>query len=132
MERAAKLLGHSNLARNCITQEQIGVAAWAVAVGKKVARHTRATALIEGRLVVEVEDDLWRRNLEALGKQILARLDKEAGDGLVKKLHFVVAPRRRMPAREQRVVRGASDEADGIDEPILSLIYKASRKRATA
>ena len=56
MERASKLIRGLGLPSDTISPEQIACAAWASAVGKKIASHTRAAKLVRTRLVVEVED----------------------------------------------------------------------------
>jgi predicted nucleic acid-binding Zn ribbon protein len=129
MERAAKLLGQSKLAGRCFTRQQLAVAAWPAAVGKKVAAHTKAVTVAGNRLIVEVEDEVWRRQLTPLESQIVPRIAATAGTGVVASIHYRVAVPRRLPVREHNVVRSA-DEADQIADPILSRIYKAKRKRA--
>jgi len=128
MERAGKLLGQSKLAARCATPEQLVIASWAAAVGKKIAVHTRASRLVRQRLVVEVDDAVWQKQLYSLRTQILANYDKVLGPGFVGELEFRVAPRRMQPAIETRPVR---DEADAIEDPVLSRIYRASRARET-
>jgi hypothetical protein len=60
------------------------------------------------------------------------------GATVVTDIEFRVVPLRRGPGREDRVVRGPlfqpqqPDEADGIADPDLALVYKYKRKRATA
>jgi predicted nucleic acid-binding Zn ribbon protein len=126
MERAGKLLGQSKLAARCLTGEQLALASWPAAVGRKIAGRTKAVRLVRERLVVEVDDVIWRKQLYSLRAQILARFDKVVGPGLVCELEFKVVPPRRQPAVETRLVR---DEADAIEDPVLSRIYRASRKK---
>ena len=126
MERAGKLLGQSKLAARCLTDEQLAVASWPAAVGKKIAARTKAARLVRERLVVEVNDVIWQKQLYSLRAQILARFDKVLGPGFVSALEFKVVPPRRLPSVETRVVR---DEADTIEDPVLSRIYRASRSK---
>ncbi|MFN7922840.1 MAG: DUF721 domain-containing protein [Bryobacteraceae bacterium] len=129
MERAAKLLGKSKLAARCVTPQELAMAAWAGAVGKRISAHTKAVAMNGKRLIVEVEDETWRRQLSALSKQIMPRIQAAAGEGVVDELFFRVGVPRRMPVREEHAVR-PTDDADAISDPTLSRIYKANRKRA--
>lgn len=129
MERAAKLLGKSKLAARYVTPQELAIAAWAGSVGKTISAHTKAVAMNGKRLIVEVEDETWRKQLSVLRWQILPRLAKAAGDGVVEEIWFRVGVPRRMPAREEQAVRSA-DDADAIADPTLSRIYKANRKRA--
>ena len=98
MERASKLIRGLGLSGDMITPEQLRCAAWPEAVGKKIAAHTRAAKLVRTRLVVEVEDRIWQRQLFALTPHILRNLDKTLGRGLVDDLEFRVVPRRREPS----------------------------------
>ena len=56
MERASKVLGKLSLPDGTVTQEAVVCAAWAGAVGRKIAAHTRAIRLLRAHLVIEVED----------------------------------------------------------------------------
>jgi hypothetical protein len=128
MEPAAKLIRSLGLPKDIISAEDVACGAWASAVGKKVGAHTRAARLVGVRLVVEVEDAIWRRQLLALGPQILNNLAKALGPGLVEDLEFRIMPRRREPQRAVTVM--AIDEADAIADPVLRRIYRTSKTRA--
>ena len=103
-------------------------------MGKTIAAHTRAARLVRERLVIEVEDRIWQRQLNGLAASILRNLEKHLGGGLVEDLEFRVVPRRREPRRATAAVpaRLAADEAAGIADPVLRAIYRASRKKAQA
>ena len=81
MERASKLIRGLRLSGEMITPEQLACAAWPEAVGKKIAAHTRPAKLVRTRLVVEVEDHIWQRQLFALTPHILSNLEKTLGRG---------------------------------------------------
>jgi predicted nucleic acid-binding Zn ribbon protein len=116
-----------------MSAEELACASWSSAVGKRIASHTRATRLVRTRLVIEVEDAIWQRQLFALTPHILKNLERSLGSGLVDDLEFRVIPRRREPQRAMAVTAGTSlDEADAIADPILRGIYRASRKKALA
>lgn len=133
MERASKLIRGLRLPGDTISAEELACAAWPHAVGKKVAAHSRAAKLVRSRLVVEVEDVVWQRQLFALTGFILRNLEKGLGSGLVEDLEFRVAPRRREPQRAEHASPGLfSDEASAIEDPVMRSIYKAARKRAQA
>jgi len=131
MERASKLIRGLGLPGDTITAEQLACTAWPHAVGKKVAVHTRAARMVRTRLIVEVEDNVWQRQLFALTGQILRNLEKHIGPGVVDDLEFRIVPRRREPQRATATVP-LLDEADGIADPVLRGIYRASRKKALA
>ena len=130
MERAAKVLSKMKLTKAGISGDQLAVAAWSQAVGKTIARRTRAVGLFDGTLVIDVEDALWERNLSTLQPQILGKLTNTLGPGKVRHLRFRVGAPKREPQREEQT--RAYDEADSIADPILRRIYIQSRKRSTA
>lgn len=135
MEPAGRLIGKLKFPDNAaIAPEELARAAWPVAVGKRVAAHAYAARMAGSRLIVEVEDDVWRRQLFALTSHILASLAKRLGPGVVAELEFRVVPPRRQPQRAEQLhsQTSARDDADEIADPVLRKIYKASRKRALA
>ena len=136
MERAGrvigKLNGKSGMSRHGLTDEQLALAAWPVAVGERLALRTTPVTLVRDRLVIQVEDAVWQRQLFALRSQILDQLENVAGRRLVEQLEFRVAvPRRQPPARAESL-GPSTDEADGIRDVYLRDIYKAARKKASA
>ncbi len=130
MERASKLIGGLRLPDEVITSEELARAGWANAVGKKIAEHTRAARMVRTRLIVEVEDRIWQRQLFSLSKQILANLEKQIGVGVVEDLEFRIVPVRRPPQRASKSAPGLADEADLIGDPVLRGLYKVSRQKA--
>lgn len=133
MERASKLIRRLGMAGDAISAEEVACAAWPEAVGKKIATHTRAARLVRSRLVVEVEDHIWQRQLFALTPFVLHNLEKNLGPGLVNDLEFRIVPRRREPQRaDQAIPALMADEAENISDPVLRSIYRASRKKALA
>jgi len=135
MERASKLIRSLRLPGDTLTPEEFACAAWPAAVGKRIAAHTRAARLVRTRLVVEVEDLVWQRQLFALTGQILRNLERNLGPGAVEDIEFRIVPRRIEPQVESRSADPAAapaDEADAIADPILRGLYRASRRRALA
>ena len=133
MERASKLIRGLRLPGDAISAEELACAAWPAAVGKKIAAHTRATRLVRDRLVIEVEDQTWQRQLFGLSHFILRNMERQLGGGLVGDLEFRVVPRRREPQRAAQAIPGLfADEANAIGDPVLRSIYRAARKKALA
>jgi predicted nucleic acid-binding Zn ribbon protein len=134
MERASKLIRGLGISAETATLEDLVKAAWPEAVGKKIAAHTRASKLVRTRLVVEVEDREWQRQLFTLSYQIVTNMVKLLGPGAVEHLEFRVVPQRLGPRRATEAVpaAGAQDDADSIQDPLLRRIYKASRQKAQA
>jgi hypothetical protein len=131
MERASKLIRTLRLPGETITAAEIACTVWPNAVGKKIAAHTRAVRMVRERLVVEVEDAVWQRQLNALSRTILRNLERLVGEDLVGDLEFKVVPRRREPQRAQQSAIGLfADDSAAIEDPVLRSIYRASRAKA--
>jgi predicted nucleic acid-binding Zn ribbon protein len=131
MEPAGRVV--SKLKPHGLTDEQLASAAWPRAVGKKIALRTRVLELVRDRLVVEVEDKVWRSQLLTLQNQILGRLAEVLGRSMVTKLEFRIAIPKREVVREERHDHRAMtppDEADAIADPVMRRIYIASRRKA--
>jgi predicted nucleic acid-binding Zn ribbon protein len=122
MERAGRLIGKLKLEVD--DPELRARAAWKVAAGKKIAEHTRAVALVRGSLRVEVEDQIWQRQLKTLSGFLLRNLEKALGEALVTDIDFRPMPKRREPQRAERA-RGTEDVLD----PVLDLLYRQARKK---
>ena len=122
MERAGRLIGKLKL--NIDDPELRARSAWKVAAGKKIAEHTRAVALVRGSLVVEVEDQVWQRQLKTLCGFLLRNLEKVLGEPLVADIDFRPMPRRREPQRAE-TARGS----EAVQDPVLDMLYRQSRKR---
>lgn len=129
MDRAGKLIRKLGLPGGCLTAEDLARAAWPQAVGRRIASHTRVVALFGSRLVVEVEDAIWQRQLETLRGQILSKLQEVAGKETVQAVEFRPGIPRRLPQRAGDA-RAAEDEADHIQDPVLRRLYIASRRRS--
>jgi predicted nucleic acid-binding Zn ribbon protein len=133
MERASKLIRGRAFAGESVSPETLVAAVWLDAVGRKVAAHTRVAKMVRTRLVVEVEDRVWQRQLFALTPHILKNLARSLGSGLVEDVEFRVVPRKLEPQRAmQPVPAAAPDEADGIADPVLRGLYRVSRIKAGA
>ena len=134
MDQASRIIARWTGVSDVISHERIACGAWKKAVGKRIAASTRALKLVRTTLVIEVEDDVWRKNLWSLRYQILRNLEKAIGPELVSDVEFRVMPLRFGPQREveERLILQPLDEADDIADPGLRRIYKAARLRETA
>ncbi len=132
MERASKLIRGLGLPAESMTAETLVAAVWSEAVGKKIAAHARVARMVRTRLVVEVEDKIWQRQLFALTPFVLRNLEKSLGAGVVGDIAFRIVPRRREPQRAVHAAPAIADEAESIADPVLRSIYRASRKKAQA
>ena len=125
MERAGRLFGKLKLSSGVADPETRVRAAWTVAAGPKIARRTRATNLVRDSLVVEVEDFIWQQQLARLEHFLIRNLAAELGETIVKKIDFRPMPRRREPQRAQ----SARPSAEGIQDPVLDLVYRQLKKK---
>ena len=130
MERASRFLGKLT---GPIDIDDLARAAWPLAVGKRVAARTRPARMVRTRLIVEVEDPIWKKQLFGLSGQILTNLERHLGQGIVEDLEFRVMPPRR-DAQRAVVAQPALpfDEADEITDPTMRNMYKLARKKALA
>jgi hypothetical protein len=132
MERVAKSLARLKLS-DSISTEDLARAAWPAAVGKRIASKSTAKSLVRNSLIVEVEDAVWRTNLFQLRFQILGKLSEVLGSGIVQDLEFRVPTTRRPPQPALRLnEKQSTDEADGIHDPGMRIVYKQARKKASA
>jgi predicted nucleic acid-binding Zn ribbon protein len=131
MERAARLFGKMKLPAAVLSREEMMRAVWPAAVGKKIAAHTRAAAVAGSRLIVDVEDAVWQKQLNTLRGQIISSLNAALGAIVVTDLDFRLAVPRRPPQIEQRVAT-SHDDAERIADPVLRRLYRSSRKKALA
>lgn len=134
MQRVSQLISGLKLPAGTLSAEEWVCAVWPQAVGKIIAAHTRPARMVRTRLVVEVEDSDWQRQLNRLSRDIVEKLEKTLGKGLVEDLEFKVLPRRREPQRATESVPAllSADESASIQDPLLRSIYRASRKKAMA
>jgi Dna[CI] antecedent, DciA len=129
MESASRIFGKLAAADRPISPEQLVISAWPGAVGKRIAVHARAAKMVRTRLVVEVEDEIWQRQLFVMTRQILANLESKVGRGIVDELYFKIVPRRIDPQRAPMSLF-SQDEADQIKDPVMRHIFKAARDKA--
>lgn len=124
MQRAASLIRKVKLPAGSDSPEERAKAAWRVAAGAKIERHTLAAGLVRGTLVVEVGDMIWQRQLNSLRPFLLRNLAEVLGESLVTDLDFRPMPPRRRPQREE-----APGNVEGIADPVLSLLYRQTVKK---
>jgi hypothetical protein len=135
MDQASRIIARWTGASGLIGEERIACSAWKRAVGKKIAQRTRALKLVRTTLVIEVEDEVWRRNLWSLRYQILRNLEKAIGPEIVTDVELRIMPPRMGPQRALEaapLVLEPVDDAESIEDPGLRRIYRAARRREIA
>jgi hypothetical protein len=126
MERAGRLL--TSLKTDSIPAENLARTAWPKAVGRVISAHTQAASMVRDRLVIEVEDATWQRQLVPLTGQILKKLEAMIGPGAVGDIEFRVAPMRMKPKRETVLpLFDANPDLPG--DPVFRRVYLMDRRR---
>ena len=114
-----------------LSGKRTGLRGMAAGGGQKDRRAHARGQLVRPRLVVEVEDQIWQRQLFALGYHIVRNLERHLGPDVVEDLEFRVVPRRREPQRAAAIRAGAgrrrsgSDRRSGAARPLQSFAEKA-------
>jgi hypothetical protein len=68
-----------------------------------------------------------------LHSEILPRIEKIAGNGMVRRIEFRVASPRRMPMLAKAPsAAGTLDESDSIIDPVMRRVYRTARRKASA
>ena len=141
MEQASRIIARSGGLSKVLDNEQIACRAWARVVGKRLAKYSRAAKLVRERLVVEVDDNMWKQSLYGLRYQILRKLSAALGEDMVTDIEFRVMPARFAAQRSTGATlfepapaanNANADEAEAIEDPGLRRIYRQARRRETA
>jgi predicted nucleic acid-binding Zn ribbon protein len=134
MERAGRLIPKLKLSPELADPEGRARAAWALAAGPKIARHTKAMSLVRGKLIVEVEDFVWQRQLATLEHFLLRNLRGALGEAIVESLDFRPMPRHMLLERRgpqmAETSRPAGDLSERIEDPVLAWNYRQSKAKA--
>ena len=69
------------------------IAAWKHAVGEGLSNHAVPVHLESKTLVVVVEDNIWKRQLESMRSQLLFRLNAILGHALVESIQLRIDPK---------------------------------------
>lgn len=137
MERAGRLIPKlklpAELAGNA-SAETRAIAAWRLAAGDKLAKHTRAAALVRGALVIEVEDYTWQRTVAGFEKFLLVNLRAALGEDVVTSLDFrpmrkpmnIAAPKAKITRRGPQRAESARPDGDRVADPFLDQNYRRS------
>src|SRR5688572_29225532 len=83
----------SGLGPNAEVDEAVVFAAWKRCAGSLLSQRAVPQEFFENRLIVAVEDELWRRHLEELAPQMIARINGYLNQGSVRFIEFRMDPR---------------------------------------
>lgn len=126
MQRTARLLSKIKLQSARLAPGEFAEAVWPAAVGKRLAQRTGPVTLYGRKLVVDVEDFQWQKQLTTMSGQILTKIQMMAGPGMVDSIEFRIGIPRRGPG-VALPCGDVDDRADGIADPIFRQLYLASR-----
>ena len=133
MQRVSRLFAELDFPEKLDEDEVRARAAWKRAAGEKVAKYTRVIGLVRGSLVVEVSDKVWQQQLTPLRHFLVSNLARELGAGVVSDIDFRPLPKKRPPQRAMTTGVGTAQRkgvmrVEGIEDPVLGLLYQRSYK----
>lgn len=109
-------------------RKAIVFAAWKTAAGPELARRAVPMEFADGRLVVAVPGDAWRRNLESLSGQLLYKLNSAFDRPTVQYIEFRVDE----SAVSARADVGSADAAGKSGQAALKSVPKEVKRAAAA
>ena len=65
---------------------------WEEAVGPQVAAHARPLSLVDGTLIIGVDEPIWHTQLTYLAEELRGRLEAVAGPGCITRIELRVRP----------------------------------------
>jgi hypothetical protein len=74
--------------------------AWRHAAGEGLCRSAVPQMLSHGTLTIAVADPIWQKQLRAMSRELLARLNSVLGRDLIRRLEFRIEPRAIQKARQ--------------------------------
>lgn len=90
-----KLIGRSissllrNMGIEVKVKEHQAINEWNTIVGEKVGRVTKAQRVVDGIIFVKVKNSSWRNELIYMRQEILIKIDKTVGRGIIKEVRFI-------------------------------------------
>ncbi len=126
MERAGRLIPKLKMSPEIAGPETRARAAWKLAAGETVARHTKPGALVRGALIIEVEDPQWQRNLARMEHFFVRNLREALGEAIVQRLDFRPMRKPVQNAAPEAVERRPPQREERIADPVLNLVYRQS------
>lgn len=118
---------------------------WAETLGPQIASRATPVRLVRGELVIAVAEAVWRQELQLLGPQIAAKLNRAVGRDLVQRVRLVGGdatipdpttgrdrPRRRLPQLSSAALPGtrAPEAPHGAESGVEGEIGQALRSLA--
>jgi hypothetical protein len=112
------------------TDEALAFIAWGRCSGEQLKERTKPVSFFQKRLVVAVKDLTWRRNLEELSPQLVAKLNAVLGDGRVRFIEFRIDPSAlQEPRKKPADARDRGEVSPSISAAAESISDEALRER---
>lgn len=112
---------------------------WESAVGSRIASHAQPAAFRDGILTLRVDSAPWMQQLTFLKRELIAKVNVELGEELVKDLYMKggkVAPlseekpkaatRRQLTEEERNWI---AEQAASVDDPELRAVFESLMKK---
>jgi hypothetical protein len=134
MERAGKSLW-SALRRVARPEKPLDLltAVWPLMVGRRLASHTRPVAWVKGRVDVAVDEPEWKSQLESMGKDVRAQVNRWWGSELVREVRFVPEKvKRQTSGRAGHTPSASSKGSRAVAEQNASMRTPAENKLSAA
>jgi len=101
----------SALGWECRLLEEEVLTSWDAAVGPQIAAHAHPSHVTDHRLTIVTESPVWTQQLSLLKPDLLRRIAKHFGPGVVTDLYFItgkIEPARESPPAASAVTRRQS------------------------
>ena len=73
----------------CHLREEQVLTGWDAAVGRQIAAHARPSHITDHRMTIVTESPVWTQQLSLLKPELLRRIARNCGPGVVTDLYFV-------------------------------------------
>ncbi len=105
MERAFGTISSivRDLGENKAVQDALIFAVWKETVGEQISARAIPFDYVDRRLMIAVEDQTWKHQLEALAPTMLGKLNRQLKDRVVAYLEFHEDPSRFVKPDDQKV-----------------------------
>ena len=78
-----------NVADEKAIDERKAFILWSEVVGKRISNVTSPSKIINGKLIVEVKNSVWRNELTMLKEEILIKYKNKLGSKIINDIKFV-------------------------------------------
>jgi predicted nucleic acid-binding Zn ribbon protein len=69
-------------------EENLAIAFWDATVGKQIAQHTEPLKVIQGVMLVKVDEDVWRTELSFRKHELIQEINKKIGKKAINEIKF--------------------------------------------